>query len=609
MGQLEMNQPVSDQSSVSSSPIGYNQSPEEKEAIKLVNKCFEEAKRARRRYDYRWGDWYRFWRGRQWKEQRPSYRHSEVINLVWRSIQSTVPIQTDAKPRIEFLPTEPSDRPFAEVMNKLIESDWESQNWLYQLTETVYDASIYGTGLGSVMPPKKEGGRIVYDVQDPWYFYPDPDAIDVNKKCKYVVIAEPVTLSKLKAEYPKQAPYLKSDLSDADKAKHQYDDVDDQYKSTINDRSLNDGPTPGNAKEPEKCLKITLYIMDEAYTEELQKETDPGTGESKDVYVQKLKYPGGRKICIASGMVLHDGPMGLDDERFPYARLVNYIDPRQFWGISDVEPVESIQKIFNKLVSYALDVLTLMGNPIWKIPTSAGIDTDNLFNRPGLILEYEGDRAPQREEGVQLQPYVMNLITMMGNAFDDISGDADVSRGAKPDGVTAASAISQLQESAKTRIRLKVRNMDAYLQDFGQMYCARVLQFYTAPQVFRITNDQNAQEFFKFYVEQLPDGSKQGVLRQINEYGQESEAKYIPVKNLLDVKVSTGSSLPFAKDDRVSLANAAFDRGAIDQEELLKAYDYPNYQAVIERMNQKAQMQAQMQAEQQQQSQGAPTNA
>lgn len=62
------------------------------------------------------------------------------------------------------------------------------------------------------------------------------------------------------------------------------------------------------------------------------------------------------------------------------------------------------------------------------------------------------------------------------------------------------------------------------------------------------------------------------------------------------MRVTTGSSLPFAKAQKFQLASALFDRGAIDQIELLKAADYPNYEAVWSRVQARQAEQAQAQA-------------
>jgi hypothetical protein len=295
---------------------------------------------------------------------------------------------------------------------------------------------------------------------------------------------------------------------------------------------------------------------------------------------------------------------------FPYLRLLNYILPREFWGISEIEQLEGPQKIFNKLISFALDVLTLMGNPIWVVETGSGVDTDNLFNRPGLIVEKNPGTEVRREEGVQLQPYVLQLIDRFKLWFDDISGSNDVSRGVKPEGVTAASAIEALQNASNTRLRQKTRNIDAFMQNFGQMYLSRVFQYYTVPRVFRITNDQNATKYFKMHVDQQEMNGEQVRVVKVREFQQTpdgrnvyGEEKVYDARRRFDVKISTGSNLPFEKARVSQESFNLFDRGVIDAEELLKNLRYPNAEQLLKRMADKAAQQAQAEAQQPQQQQ------
>lgn len=290
--------------------------------------------------------------------------------------------------------------------------------------------------------------------------------------------------------------------------------------------------------------------------------------------------------------------------------------PREFYGMGDVEQLLSPQMIFNKLVGYALDVLKLTGNPIWIVDNTSLVDTDNLFGQPGLVVEKAPGSDVRRLDGAQLQPYVLQLVDRMKSWFDEIGGQGETSEGNKPDGITAYSAISALQEAAQTRIRQKSRLLDTHLQEMGDLYLDLALQHKTAPEVYRITGNNNVSRYFKMHVEDVPmdDGGiqKKAVVR---EYGQNAQGQWVepmePKEMMLSGKlatqVTTGSSLPFAKNDRATLAFNLFKAGAIDQPELLKSVDYPNWEAVWARV-QERQMQQQQQSQQAQQG-GQPPSA
>lgn len=591
----------------------YLPSDQDKKDLRTVEKLFDQAKRYKSKFDEKWIDYHNMYRGKQWKEQRPNYRHSEVVNLIFREIQSGVPIQMDSRPKFEYLPMEPGDIELAEIINQVCEADWTRYNWAEQLTELVFDGWIYGTGIGGmdVDPQGHEGEpKICFDSEDPFYHFPDPMAKDVNKASKFHIKAEPLSIEEIKKRWP-NGKYVKPDLIGIKRVDFNNQDKV-RFKSPVDAAVFADGSQQYDTNMAPEALVITCYLDGAFEIEEKAVEERAEDGSVNVKYVQAKAFPKGKKIVIASKVVLESGPNDHDHGKFPFARFQNYVNPRQFWGISDIEQLESPQKVFNKLISFALDVLTLMGNPVWKVGTQSGVDTENLFNQPGLIIEADDISQVQREEGVQLQPYVLQLIDRMKLWFDDVSGSNDVSRGARPEGVTAASAIQSLQEAAQVRIRQKSRNLDSCLQNLGQLYQSLVFQHYTAPRIFRLTNKDGSRRFFKFHIEKTVDaeGNEQKVARyrpfEQGEDGKmyEMEEKVMPVNGLLDLKVNTGSSLSFAKEANQNKSLQLFDRQIIDDEEVLKAFDYPNWEAVLQRVTEKkmqaaqAEQQAQMQAPQ-----------
>lgn len=597
----------------------YEPSEAEKKAIKLAERVYEKNKRHRSLYDHKWMDYYNFFRGKQWKDNRPSYRHAEVINFVFRTIQSLVPIQMDQRPKTDFLPEEPGDFELAEILQQMNDADWQKFNWTAEQLEVVYDANLYGVGMSEVcLDPdlaRKGIHKIVYRSFDPFYAFPDPDARDVNKECRSFVTAVPTEISVVKKRYPDKAEYLAPDLIDLMKS-NKADIQPIRVRSPVDRGFIAEGqPTALDGVDRDKGLVVTVWLSPEFceddYEEKEKVLRDPETGLETREYEQHAKYPRGRKIVICNGVLLEDVENPYDDAKFPYQRLANYILPREFWGISEVEQIEGPQKIFNKVFSFALDVLTLMGNPIWIVDTESGVDAENLFNRPGLIVEKNKDGEVRREQGVQLQPYVMQIADKLVDFIDGIAGSQDVSRGAQPTGVTAASAITALQEASHTRIRLKSKLMDAYLQDVGQAWLSRVFQFRSAPEVFRLTSNEGASKYFRAHIENYEApvvdeltgaqvGAEQRRRVHVQPYSVDAEGRqtgqYDPEQALVyeqrgnfDARVSTGSSLPFNKAEKEQKLIRFYELGIIDEEEVLRGADYPNYAAVLARMAEKKQ--------------------
>ncbi len=595
---------------------GYNPDQETKKILQMCDALYSRAKKYRKRYDQRWIDFYKMFRGRQWKEVRPAYRHSEVLNLIFETIQSMVPILTDSKPKLEFLPTIPTQFELADILTKVAANDWEHNNWLYTLTEIIFDAHFYGTGFAHVGFNKDAEmglGSIEFESQDVFYTFPDPQARDINgKRTKHFIIAEPVDVSAVKKEYANvpDAKYISADVVDfqqGDKA----DIYQVMFKSPTDSKLIVEGPSGYDTIAKNQTLKLTIYSKDDDFNEESKIELgEDGTpkldenGNDQVTFTRTLKYPQGRKIVVAGGVLLEDGELEFEDGQFPFVKLTNYILPREFWGVGEVENLDSPQKTINKIISFVLDTMTLMGNPIWKVSDASGVDTDNLFNKPGLIVEYAEGSTVERLPGAELPSFVLPLLDRYRKFFDGVSGQTDLSKGVEGEDPMSGDAIDLMQQAQQTRLRLKARNIDAFLQDFGKLYLSRVFQYYSVPRIVRVSGDQNASQFFYFHVEKLEGQDAAGnpvTKRNAVITKHDGTSNTVEIEGDFDVRVSTGSTLGFEQDKKSGLAMNLFKMQVIDAEELLKALDYPNYESVLQRVNQQKQQAAQAQSQMQQQ--------
>ena len=582
---------------------GRSQSDDDEKIVKMVEHLFEEARSKVEKYHPRWLENYKAFVGDMWEQKRPSYRHSEVLNFIFSEIHSTLALMTDIRPQVEAIPEDPEDYAFAEAISKVIVSKWDRDAYNLVLAEAILDSSIYGTSIGGVDWDEKEAdglGDYDFQTKDIFSVYPDPYARDINHKtCGYYIEAEPTDPAVLRAEYKEVAHLIKPDLgglsSLSQRNSESYVNDDVRFRSAVDRRIMVQDPQyAGSRGDRESVLKVTCYYKDGEVIREKFRKSDGTEAEQF-----KLKYPNGRKIVIAGKVKLEDSPMEIP--LIPRARLVDYLMPREFWGMGEVDIQLTPNRIINKLVSYLLDVMIISGNPVWIIDTTSEVDPDELFNAPGAVVEKAPGSEVRREAGVQLQPFIFQTLQYFINTVQDkISGINDATRGATFSGQSGL-AIESLQEAAQTKIRQKNRNMESFLSRIGQIKLEWILAKFTAPRVVRITNNPEDSKFFRVSVSNSPDGQRVVTTEEaiISENGGVSYGapKQFTLKGRLDVRFKTGTQLPVAKAKRQQLAKELFELGIYDAEQLLEDLDIPNKEKVLARYQERQAKLAQAQAQ------------
>ncbi len=602
-------------------PIPGNDKPNEQNSeyeslVKYCRKLLDRSKQGTQDFRKQWPTNYKFvFGGQQWPLQRPEWRFSEVVNTTWSDIMTEVAIQTDARPKTDFTPTEPSDIPFCEMLKQINDINWNKYSWNELIAQNIMDAKwCHVSHCEVIWNPELEGGLgdIEHKVLDPYGCYWDPMARDEDS-CRYFIYLEPTPTEKLKKEYPELESQITSDIDviDFNQFGNKVDYTSDQVGFNLSNGVRGRRPTPDNKRfgsEP-MTMKVRVWLKDESI-EEMVDEKQDETGTVRKEYILKKKYPYGRYIEFVNNTVLCDRENGVkmpDGSVIPYkhgmipiVRFVNYSYPREYAGENEVTHKMGPQIVRNYVWSFILDTMKQASNPK-EIFSAANREASEMSsNEPGQVLVLSDPAGYKREPGLGIPAGLQFILDASDKNSDKVGGTMDVMRGAVDPSIGSGVMLDTYVEAAQVRPRMKARTTDKSLQRIGKLDASLILQFYTAPRTFAITNKTGWPKFVSFFV---TDDGQGGQVAKItssepNDQGQytQSPEQQIQIKGLPDIQVTTGSSIPFQKGVQYNRDKELFQLGVIDQEAILDDIEYPKRDEILQRMQKAAQEAAQNKA-------------
>jgi hypothetical protein len=525
-----------------------------------------------------------------------------------------LPLLTDARPGINVTAAEPNDYQMANQFQKVTEAWWDQPevSMAHTLLEPIMDMCITDVGILKVYwdDEAMEGrGDVRVKCPDSANVYVAKEARDFDKECYYVIERSYPTLSWLKRKFPDKAHLIKTDSSKKDNDTSNRDVSEINLQSPIDQKWPVDNKGSINESDCRETAECWECWIDSDELEQYKE--DKGEGQVEEGY--RRKFPTGKLVTMLpnQNIILQSVANPYKHGKKPYIRFVDSIMPRSFYGEGEAETLMTAQKNVNMVLSNILAYLKLMANPCWFNEEDSGVDSDSISNDIALVLTTSangGNSKIKRDIPPALQAGILDLYTMMLRNGEVESGVNDSSQGRRPVGITAAAAIESLQEAAQTRIRLKERNLQVSLSKMGNMLVQLFMQFYKSPRVARITGKAEWPEYFEYYVEDKPDGYY--VNQRPYEFDQTAQ-KFVPgqyqqtgpTRGIFDVKILSGTSLPFAKTERANLALKLFERKALSLEGLYDALEWPDAAKELQRVTAQAQA-AEAQAQQQAAMQG-----
>lgn len=581
--------------------------PDTPDIIQIAKRLYEQAKRARKEREAKWSQYWKMYDGDQWPVKRASTKASPNCNIIRSTISTIAPILTDTSPSFGIVAHDPADFKFAELMSNVIKIWWDRRTMNHTLVECLMDSLVTDVGIMKVTwcDDLNDGlGDVDITVVDPKRIYVSDTTIDFDKNCPFVIHEFFKRRGDLCMEFPdKRDEIMKAGASQSPNDDSTDADTRVRVVSPVN----KDIPGPDNADDSSYGhsdeLKIwELWLEDDEVIE--AEELNVNGPEAKSKKVLKKKYPHGRTVTMLPDckVVLQDVPNPYRDGEKPFVRIVDKIRPRSFYGDGEVGQLSETQRMINKAFATIIDWANLMSNPTWVVDSNSGVDPEMITSAVGQVIVKKPDTEVRREPAPPIPPQMFELYHTLMSLADVQSGVHEVTQGRKPTGITAAQAIETLQEAAQTRIRLTERNMLASLIRLGRLIISRMLQYYTEPRVIRLTGRDDMKgiwpKYIKFYVEQEETKDGEWNYKPVSQEITYDEAtdSYVEGQTVegqatigdFELDVTSGTSLPFIKQQRSEQAMRLYDQKAIDQQALLDVLDFPEKDQIIQRMQQAA---------------------
>jgi hypothetical protein len=503
--------------------------------------------------------------GNHYKDtKKPSWQAKASVNHIFSALNSVAAIMTDGDPRLIALPMGPHDVPIAGVATKIL----ASQSELNHLASKRYDHLLAVLMFGdatykSVWNPRLRGGigDVAITTLSPRLVWMDPSATSYAD-ANYVIVRSNVSLGWLKREYGEEVcarviPGVRDGSITVDRSPV-YDGMD---KASYQDRQV--ASTDGSrvdqvvVKGGEKSL-MTGFGRDQMVTL-----LEFWCHEKDGIYVYYVAND-----VLVRGPIRH--PLG---HTMPFSMTKNWPKEGCSRGMSYIEQLIGMQKIINLLMNSMTDGVSSAGQRTVVAAHDADFDEKKYIpGKPNAVLKVTDIGKIKFEQGNSFDGKMLGLLDAFRFSFDAVSAIHDVTQGRRPSGVTAASAIAELQEAGQTQIRPKIREHVESLRRVGELGLMYAKMFYDQPRAIRIAGPSGAYEFIT--IGDFPSISSQDL----------QSVKLADIqRGEFDIEVQVGSGLPISRMRYIDLAMKFFQLGIVDDSEVLKMADWPDYEDIITR--------------------------
>lgn len=307
--------------------------------------------------------------------------------------------------------------------------------------------------------------------------------------------------------------------------------------------------------------KITPYADESKIRKQLYRRRGDEQSEKSLVVDCYYKSDGGVQLIKFCGDTLLDSTeeRGMKSlyahGRYPFVIDALYPGEDTIVGLSLIDIMKNPQEYINRLDAIISKNAFMSGKARFMVRDNGGINEYELTDLSADIIHVAGsvDESNIRQfQAAPLDGFIVNHRQNKISEIKEVSGNRDFQQGGTSNGVTAASAITTLQQSGEKLSRDMIYQSYESYKQIVYMCIELIREFFTEPHFYRVSS---------------PDGS----YRYITYTAKEKRCEF-------DIEVGVEKSSPGGRQEQNALARELYAMGVFDEGNEQKA------QAMVELM-------------------------
>ena len=429
-----------------------------------------------------------FWKLRQWNYMKDGNDDFKPATAwLWSCIQSRYSDAMDSYPTCNFQPRQADDKAEAIKLSAIVPIIMEQNRYEDVYSDVVWYTLKHGGSIQGIFwdGSKHNGiGDVAIKKIDFINFFWEPGITDIQES-QNIFNTELVDNNILEQKYPQCVGKLGGQSITL--AKYIYDDnVDTSDKSVVVDWYYH---TYYQGKKTLQYVKyvndIVLFATENEIAGPEKVTIDPETG-------IPLTIPLGKPLAETG---LYDHAL------YPFVTMALYPVEGSIcgYGMTDIGRDTQIQ--IDQLNKAIVDNAIEGASPRYFVRDDGSINISQYNNKSNKFVHVVGNIGEENIRPIdskQLDTIYVNYLQQKIDELKYITSNQDSNNGVAPSGITAASAIAALQETAGKNARSTNKTFHRAYREVCYQVVELIRQFYDVPRTFRINPDGVSEEFVQY---------------------------------------------------------------------------------------------------------------